>query len=87
MLGPAIYIACAATAFFCAVLLLRSYVASQARLLLWSALCFACLTVNNVLVAVDLVVLGPEISLFFIRNLAALIGLVLLLFGLIWDTE
>jgi hypothetical protein len=87
MLGPLIYIACAATALLCAVLLLRSYATSQVRLLLWSGLCFMGLTANNVLVAIDLIVLGPEVSLFLIRNLAALIGLVLLLYGLIWDAE
>jgi hypothetical protein len=87
MLGPLVYVACALTALLCTVLLLRAYRANGARLLLWSGLCFGCLTLNNVLVAIDLVVLGPEISLFLFRNLAALIGVVLLLYGLIWDSE
>jgi hypothetical protein len=87
MLGPVIYVACAATALLCAVLLLRAYQTSRARLLLWSGLCFTALTVNNVLVAVDLVLLGPEVSLFWVRNLAALVGLALMLYGLIWDAE
>ena len=45
----------ALTALACTALLLRGYAASRVRLLLWSGLCFGFLTLNNVLVAVDLV--------------------------------
>jgi hypothetical protein len=44
-------------AALCAVLLLRAYVRVRRRLLLWSGLCFAGLTVSNALVFVDLVLL------------------------------
>lgn len=87
MLGPLVYMLCALTAFACAVLLLRAHARSQSPLLLWSGLCFACLTVNNVLVVVDLVLLPATVSLFLIRNTFALIGMVLLLYGLIWNSE
>jgi uncharacterized protein DUF5985 len=86
MLGPIAYTLCALTALACAVLLLRAYRQHGSRLLLWSGLCFACLCANNVLVAIDLVVF-PEISLFPIRNGVALIGMLLLLYGLIWESE
>ena len=36
------------------MLLFRGYARSGLRLLLWSALCFVCLTLNNVLLFVDL---------------------------------
>ena len=39
------------------MLLFRSYLESRLRILLWSALCFVCLTANNVLLFVDLVML------------------------------
>ena len=42
----------------CAVLLLRAYASAGPRLLLWSGLCFAGLTISNVLLFVDLVILG-----------------------------
>ena len=83
MIGPIIYTLCALTACACAVLLLRAYERSGSALLWWSGLCFALLTVNNALVVLDLVVLGPEVSLFLFRNAAALVGILLLLFGLI----
>jgi hypothetical protein len=84
--GVLVYSLCAATALACTLLLLRGYRTSGARLLLWSGLCFAFLTLNNVLTAVDLVVF-PTVDLFIFRNLTALAGLVLLLYGLIWETE
>jgi hypothetical protein len=87
MIGSIIYTLCALTAGACATLLLRAYQRSGSALLWWSGLCFALLTVNNTLVLVDLVMLGPEVSLFLLRNAAALVGLLLLLFGLIWRSE
>ena len=52
-----IYSLCALTALGCALLLLRGYRRSRYRLLLWSGLCFAGLTVNNLLLVIDKVAL------------------------------
>jgi hypothetical protein len=86
MLAGVIYAACALTALACAVLLLRGYRNSGARLLLWGGLCFVGLTLNNVLVFLDLMVV-PDVSLFTWRNLAALGAMSVLVFGLIWDAR
>jgi hypothetical protein len=83
-LGPAVYLLCAATALACALLLLRAYGRSHARLLLWAGLCFLGLTLNNALIFVDLA-LVPSVDLFTWRNLAALAAVGTLLYGLIWD--
>lgn len=72
------------TSLACAVLLLRSYARNQTRLLLWSSLCFFGLALNNFLLFIDLVIV-PELDLLIWRNMAALLGLALLLYGLIWD--
>ncbi|HEY2774164.1 MAG TPA: DUF5985 family protein [Candidatus Binatia bacterium] len=80
------YTACAATALACAGLLLRAYARTGTRLLLWSGLCFVVLTVNNILLTVDLLVF-PSVDLFLLRNLTALAGLSLLLYGLIWESR
>ena len=81
-----IYLLCAATSLACAVLLLRAYGDSRARLLFWSGLCFVGLTLNNVLLFIDLRVL-PERDLFLLRSIPTLVGLLLLIYGLIWDTD
>jgi len=84
--APAIYALCFLTSLSCALLLLRGYRGSGARLLLWSGLCFAGLALNNALLFLDEVVL-TEVDLFQVRNMPALAGLMLLLYGLIWEAE
>ena len=85
-MAEAVYILCAATSAACAVLLLRAYARSRARFLLWSGVCFAFLALNNVVLYLDLAVF-PEVDLRVVRHGTALAGLVLLLWGLVWDAE
>jgi hypothetical protein len=85
-MAETVYVLCAATSIACAVLLWRGYRRSRARFLLWSSLCFAALGANNALLFVDLVLL-PNVDLRLVRTLAALGGLLVLLYGLIWDAE
>jgi hypothetical protein len=70
----------------CMLLLFRAYAATGLRLLLWSALCFVCLSLNNVFLFLDLVVF-PDIDFRLYRLLAALLGLGFLLYGFIWEAE
>ncbi len=80
-----VYALCAITSGVCAFLLLRGYWKSNMRLLLWSTLCFGCLTIANILVYVDLIVF-PEIDLLTLRNCVTFIGLATLVFGMIEET-
>ena len=82
-----IYSLCALTSITCLVLLWRSWRASGARLLFWAALCFAALSVNNVLLVFDRVVFPVEVDLGMPRLVAALVAVLLLLFGLIWEED
>lgn len=81
-----VYALCALTSLLCAVLLARGYRASRARLLLWAALCFAGLALNNILLFIDLRVV-PQVDLSALRSLPALAGLLLLIYGLVWDAS
>ncbi|HZH53156.1 MAG TPA: DUF5985 family protein [Microvirga sp.] len=81
-----IYILCLLASAGCAFLLVRSYLETRARLLLWSAICFVLLAVNNFFVVLDLLIL-PSIDLVPYRHLAALAAVSVLLFGFIWETE
>ena len=56
------------------------------RLLLWSALCFLFLGLNNLTVLLDLL-LVPQVDFQLIRVGLSLIGVSLLLFGLVWEAE
>jgi hypothetical protein len=81
-----IYILCALTSGLCAVLLLRGYARSRARLLFWSGLCFVGLALNNSLLVVDVNVI-PDVDLSTWRTLPALGGVALLIYGLVWETR
>ena len=71
----------------CAGLLLRAYGKARTPLLLWSGLCFALLTLSNALLFVDLVVLANEHSIYVWRLGTAATGMLLLLYGLIFESE
>lgn len=81
------YTLCTITALFCFCLLLRAYYRSRYKLLLWGALCFLGLTLNNALLAADKLLLGPEVNLFTWRLVLALTAMIVLLYGLIWDAD
>jgi hypothetical protein len=85
-MGPLVYSLCALTSFTCLVLLWRSYRATRSGLLFWSALCFLFLTINNILLVLDKLVL-PDVDLIRARLVAALCAVLLLLVGLIWGEE
>jgi len=85
-MGAFIYGLCAVTALLCACLLLRGYASSKYRLLLWGGLCFVGLTLSNIVLVVDKLIL-TEIDLSLWRNLLTLISLCIFLYGLIFDTE
>jgi hypothetical protein len=81
-----VYLSCALASLLCAILLIRSYLASRTALLLWSSMCFAGLALNNALLFVDLAI-APAVDLSLYRTLVALAALLVLLFGLIWHVH
>ena len=82
-----LYLIAMLTSFACMLLLFRAYASSRLRILLWSALCFVGLTVNNTLLFVDLVLLPEAIDLRLYRNIAALVGMLFLIYGFIRESE
>jgi len=71
---------------FCSFLLLRAYFRVRKRFLLWSGLCFAGLAVSNVLVFIDLSVF-PEVNLYTCRLAVAAVSMLVLVYGLVLDSE
>lgn len=82
-----IYTLCILTSLACAWLLLGSYRRTGHRLLFWSGLCFVVITVNNVLLLVDRVIFPDAANLMPYRLGSALVALLLLLYGLIYEKE
>jgi len=85
-MAVAIYGLCTLTAAVCACLLFSAYRRGRYRLLLWSSLGFAGLTLNNLVLALDKLVF-VMIDLTIWRTLIALLSFMIILYGLIWDTQ
>lgn len=87
-MAPVIYSLCALVAALCTFLLLRGWLGSRYRLLLWTGLCFGGLTVTNVLLFVEKVIFpGPDIDLSLPRLIVTLASMGVLLYGLVWDAQ
>jgi hypothetical protein len=86
-MAPTIYVLGTLTTLLCAILLLRGYGRGRRKLLLWSGLCFAGLTLSNALLFVDLVLLRDGADLYLLRLATAAVAMVLLVYGLVWESE
>jgi hypothetical protein len=82
--ASAVYILSALISLTCATLLLRSFAVSRQGLLLWAAICFLGLTLNNTLLFVDKVV-ATDADLSGWRTVPALAGMLVLIVGLLWE--
>ena len=86
-MGPLVYILGTLTTLLCAGLLLRGYSVGRKRLLLWSGLCFVGLTISNAVLFIDLAVLPGSVSLYLVRLATAAAAMLLLIYGLVWESE
>jgi Family of unknown function (DUF5985) len=85
-LPGAVYLLCFLTSAACAWLLTRSYLRTRTAMLMWSALCFALLALNNLIVIFDvLVVRKADLSTY--RLGTSLLAVGVLLFGFIWSED
>ena len=85
-LPAVVYVLCMAASITCAVLLARTYARTRSRLLLWTALSFGLLAVNNLLLVLDMVVF-TQIDFQPWRALTFLSALLVLLYGFIWEAD
>jgi len=85
-MAAVVFFLCALTSVACAALLVRSWRRSSVRLLMWVALGFVGLAVNNVILFVDRVI-AKDTDLQTLRDLSGLAAVTVLLFGLIWESR
>jgi hypothetical protein len=86
MFEPVVYLLCTFTSALCAWLLLVSYRRNRQALLLWSGLCFCLLSLNSLLVFVDIILL-PKIDLSSLRLASSLFAVAVLLYGFVWEID
>ena len=82
-----LFLLAALTSIGCMWLLLRAYARTRVRLLFWTGVCFIALSVNNVVLFIDVVVLPTQVDLRILRLGAALAGVACLLYAFIWEAE
>jgi hypothetical protein len=75
------------TVGLCAFLLLRAYARVRQRLLLWSGLCFVGLAISNAVLFFDLSIGPADVSLYTWRLAIAAFSMLLLLYGLIFESD
>lgn len=81
-----VYLLCALTSLACTALLARAWRRTRSRLLMWSSLCFLLFTANNIVLFADRVIV-PDVNLALVRAATGAAGVMVLLFGLIWDAR
>ena len=86
LVATIVYFLCFATSAGCGALLVRSFLRTRAKLLLWTASCFVLLALNNFLVVLDMVVL-PDVDLQFARLSANVAALATLIYGFVWEID
>ncbi len=86
MFQSIVYLLCCLTSFAAMLLLLRNYLLNGSPLLLWSAIAFIALAVNNLALFADIVLL-PAINLLWLREISNLVAVCVLLYGFIWEVD
>ena len=81
-----VYLLCFVTSAGCSALLVRSYIRNRTALLLWTAVCFVMLALNNFFVVLDLILL-PNIDFTLARSVLGLAGVATLIYGFIWEID
>ena len=81
-----VYALCLVSSLACTALLVRSYLRSGTALLLWCALGFVGLSLNNFFLFLDTVVF-LQIDFRIWRHLTAFAAVAVLLYGFIWEVD
>jgi len=84
-MAAVVYLLCALTSFLCAVMLFRAFRKNKFRLLFWSCMGFTGFALNNILLFLDVVVF-PEVNFIInFRTVLALVGMIVMIYGLIME--
>lgn len=82
----AVYGMCLATSVVCALLLLRAFLSSRTKLLLYTAIGFGFLALNNLFLVGDVVVF-PDVNLWPYRQATSFAAIAVLLYGFVFEVE
>jgi len=87
MTPAAVYGLCLLASLLCAGLLFRAWARAGSRLLLWTAVSFGFIALNNLLLVVDLVMLPTQVDLWWPRQAALVVAIGVLIYAFIWEVD
>ena len=87
MTPAVVYGLCLLASLLCAGLLIRAWLQARTRLLLWTAIAFAFLALNNLLLFVDLVLFPAQLQLWWPRQIALAAAIGVLIYAFIWEVD
>jgi hypothetical protein len=87
MTPAVVYGLCLLASLSCAGLLFRAWAAGRTRLLLWTAVAFGFMALNNLLLVVDLVLLPTQVELWWYRQAALAAAIGVLIYAFIWEVD
>lgn len=79
-----IYLLCFVASAACAAFLADAYLRDRTRALLWNAAAFSLLAIDNLLAVID-TWFEPVADFLLYRSLAALLAVILLIYGFVWE--
>ncbi|MHB1206377.1 MAG: DUF5985 family protein [Rhodospirillaceae bacterium] len=85
-LESAVYLLCMITSLICLLLLVRGYLKTRVKLLLWCALGFVGFAANNFFLFLD-TVMFPDVDLMPARIITAFAAVAVLFYGLTWEVD
>jgi hypothetical protein len=87
MTPAVVYGLCLLASLLCAGLLARAWAKARTRLLLWTAVSFGFLALNNLLLVLDLVLLPTQVHLWGYRQAALAAAIGVLVYAFIWEVD
>lgn len=87
MTPAVVYGLCLLASLLCAGLLFRAWAKARTRLLLWTAVSFGFMALNNLLLVVDLVLLPTQVQLWWVRQLVLAVAIGVLIYAFIWEVD
>jgi hypothetical protein len=86
-IGPGVvYLLCLVTSVICAGLLIRAWRRSRTPFLMWCAVAFSLLALNNLFVVADMI-LFPDIPFWGLRQAAAFSAVAVLIYAFVWEID
>lgn len=84
--AASVYFLCLIASCSCAALLIRAYRRNRTKIVLWTAVGFIFLALNNLCLVADMVWF-PSVYLLPLRQVTALLAICVMIYAFIWEVD